>query len=447
MRAPRGVWLPEATLVLAALALGLARLATGPWYHVYDPRGVVLLDGLPAEWETRYYLEHFPTFLGDAPPGACIAPVHYRVFASLFLTTMLYGWIGSAYWSLAIIDLAAWCAAALATYHLALRLGAPRRASWLGALLATTSPLLVSNMWSHVLHLAEFASLPLGLWAAVALVEEPPGHPRQPDGPGKGISPSTHWEGSPPRSVSTGWRLGLLLFLLSVTYQYHWVVLPLLPILLLATPGWTPRRAAVVVGLAFAVFVAATAAMKAALAIAGLATAGAEAQAVAQPGALAAARLAGVQSIAQLRSVLPGWGHVAATAALYHPWIFAAGLAGLALLPWRARLLGAGTLAISLVAYAAYAAPWTAMTAYPFIYLGAGVACHAAGAGAARCLALLRRWQPGAAGTPARWSRRAGLALSLALALALASLTNHDLAGDVTFLLSWWNSYSPRPLF
>ncbi len=159
------------------------------------------------------------------------------------------------------------------------------------------------------------------------------------------------------------------------------------------------------------------------------------------------ARLAGVQSIAQLRSVLPGWGHVAATAALYHPWIFAAGLAGLALLPWRARLLGAGTLAISLVAYAAYAAPWTAMTAYPFIYLGAGAACHAAGAGAARCLALLRHRQPGAAGTPARWSRYAGLALSLALALALASLTNHDLAGDVTFLLSWWNSYSPRPLF
>ncbi len=412
-----------AALVPVALALGLARLATGPWYHVYNPRGVVLLDGLPAEWETRYYLEHLPTFLGNAPPGAGIAPVHYRVFASLFLTTTLYGWIGSAYWSLAIVDLAAWCAAALATYHLALRLGASPRASWLGALLVTTSPLLVSNMWSHVLHLAEFASLPIGLWAAVALVEEGGG-----------------W-------LATGWRLGVLLFLLSVTYQYHWVVLPLLPILLLATPGWTPRRAAATVALAFAVFVAATAAMKAALLIAGLGTAGAEAQAVAQPGSLAAARLAGVQSIAQLRSTLPEWGHVAATAALYHPWVFVAGLAGLVLLPWRARLLGAATIAISLVAYAAYAAPWTAMTAFPFIYLGAGAACHAAGAGAARCLALLRQWQPEAAGALARWSRRAGLALSLALALALASLTNRDLAGDATFLLSWWNSYSPRPLF
>jgi hypothetical protein len=447
VRAPHIAWLPQATLVLAALALGLARLATGPWYHVYDPRGVVLLDGLPAEWETRYYLEHFPTFLGNAPPGAGIAPVHYRVFASLFLTTTLYGWIQSAYWSLATIDLAAWCAAAIATYHLSQRLGAPRRAAWLGALLATASPLLISNMWSHVLHLAEFASLPLGLWAAVVLVEEPSGQPRRPGWPEQGIPPNTHWEGSLPGHVSIGWRLGLLLFLLSVTYQYHWVVLPLLPVLLLATPGWTPRRAAVAVGLAIVVFVVATGAMKAALAIAGLAAAGAEVQAVAQPGSLAAARLAGVQSIAQLRSVLPSWGHVAATAALYHPWVFAAGLAGLVLLPWRTRLLAAGTIAISLVAYAAYAAPWTAMTAYPFIYLGAGAACHAAGAGAARCLALLRRWQPGAAAATARWSRRAGLALSLALAVALASLTNHDLVGDATFLLSWWNSYSPRPLF
>ncbi|MDQ3702255.1 MAG: hypothetical protein M3442_15240, partial [Chloroflexota bacterium] len=110
--------------------------------------------------------------------------------------------------------------------------------------------------------------------------------------------------------------------------------------------------------------------------------------------------------------------------------------AGLGLLSGRARLLGLVALVGALFSFRLYGAPWTAMTAYPFVYLGAGAVCARAGDVAAHLVATLRdrgrpRPPPGVA-----------LATAVALAVLLAATTNGDLVGDTTFLLQWWNVYS-----
>ncbi|MGH2371535.1 MAG: hypothetical protein ACRDI2_25470, partial [Chloroflexota bacterium] len=232
--------------VLAALAvtLGLARLATGPWYHVYTPPGVVLLDGWPAEWEAVYFLEHFPAFIGDGVPRFGIAPVQYRTLLTLYLASLLYAWTGNAFWSLAVVDLLFWCLAGVAGYHLAQRLGAGRRAAALSAVLLVGSPLLVSNMWAHVLHVAEFASLPLGLWAALVLVDE---HRR-------------------PWHLAIGW--GALLLWLSVSYHYQWIVAPMLLVLAITHPRLRGLQVLAVLAGAALLYLAGTVAAKAVVAAA-----------------------------------------------------------------------------------------------------------------------------------------------------------------------------------
>src|SRR5947208_3005531 len=161
-----------AALGLLTLALGLARFEMGPWYHTYHPPEVSLLEGWPAGWEVIYYTDEFPNFLGNPSSRFGIAPVHYRTYLTLYLSTLLYALTGSAYWSLALVDLCFWWLAGVATYHLARRLRASEVAAGLSALLAVASPLLVSHMWREDLHPANFASLPLGAWAAVTLIDQ-----------------------------------------------------------------------------------------------------------------------------------------------------------------------------------------------------------------------------------------------------------------------------------
>jgi hypothetical protein len=409
-----GQLLLYAVLAPLVVALGLARLATGPWYQTAVPAGARLLEGWPIAWEATYYLAHFPTFLGEAPPQLGIAPVHYRTFLNLYLATALYAWSGSAYWSIAAVDLCFWFLASAAGYHVALRLGAGPWAAALGALMTAASPLLVSNMWRHDLHTANFATMALGLWAALVLVEEHRG----------------------------SWRLavglGLLLLLLSLTYQYQWLMLPLLVVLTAgdARLGWG-RRAAVVAGAAL-LFLAGTLAVKAALVVAGMGPSVGYLHAVAEPDQLLGARLAGVRSPADVLALLPRWTHVRLMAQAYHPAVFVAGVIGLGLLPWRARLLGLAALAVTLLTNTLYAAPWTTMSAYPLVYAGAGTTCTALGASAARLVGAL----PPSGRRPARRPDRLGVWLGrgagLALALLLMAPTNVDLIGNTWFLRQWF---------
>src|SRR5579883_3471646 len=197
-------WTLGLYLALACLTLGLAfaRFALGPWYHTYRPPEVSLLEGWPASWEVVYYTDQFPNFLGNAPARFGLAPVHYRTFTTLYLATLLYSWTGSAYWSFAVVDLLFWWLAGVAAHRLAIRLGAGGQAAAMSAVLVITSPLLVSHMWRQDLHPANFASMSLGSWAAVTLIDE-----------------ARYW-----------WQLTLslafLLLLLSLSYQYQWSMVP-----------------------------------------------------------------------------------------------------------------------------------------------------------------------------------------------------------------------------
>ena len=404
---PRLTLLLVAVLMALPLVLGGARLLTGPWFHQYNPREMSLVDGYPVSWEATYYTDHLPTFASAARPGFGISPVHYRTLIPLFVAAQLYAWTGHAYWSFAATDLLFWGLAGVATVFLALRLGSRPWAAALGGLLVSASPVLISHMWRHDLHTADFAGLPIALWAATVLVDEP--RPR--------------WQ------LAGG--LSLVLLLLSLSYQYQWLVAPLAFVLCATQPriGWL--RGAAITAAAVAGFLALTAASEALFRVSvgdpTSWTGATVAPSSALLGRLAAARSPG-EVLDAARSVLPGWQQVVAVWRAYHPVVLLAGLAGVCALGRRTIALTATGTAVALVSHLVYPAPWTAALCYPLIAIGAGVACATAG----RVVAT--RIRSGDA--------RLVCALGLALALLCAAVTNLDLAGVPDFSLEWWRSYT-----
>jgi hypothetical protein len=406
--APRRAILGYLCLATCVVALAAARLLTGGWYGVYEPFGLNVIDGWPVAWEALYYVPHLPTFLGDGqPPG--FAPVQYRTFVNLYLGSLLYGWTGSAYWSLAAVDVAFWFLGSAAALHAMRRFGASPLAAGTGTFLLAASPVLVSNMWRHDLHVANFSTVALGTWAALVIVDEV----------------------RPPLRLCLA--LGALLVLLSLSYQYQWVVLPVAAVLLrFRARHSTARSLAVALG-ALVLLLVGTVVIRAAFGLVGLTPTGLDVAAVQQPDQLVGRQLTGVRSLDDLRRLLPGPQHVAITLQAYHPLVFFVGIAGLFALRPHVRLAALVASLLSLVAITLYPAPWTAMSAYPFVYLGAGQACALAGASVG---GLLRLRRPLVA-----------VAVAVGLAVGLAALTNGDLWGDYRFLLSWWRLYFPQRVF
>lgn len=410
-----------------AAALALARLALGPWYHLYNPNGVILVQGGPAEWEASYFVTHLPTFLSDYPSQLSISPVHYRTFGNLYLVAMLYAWTGNAYFALGVVDVAYWAAAGVATFFLALRLGAGRWCGALAALLVVSSPALVSNQWMHVLHVAEFASMPIALWAGTVLVDE----------------------------VRGAWRLGLalgcLLLLASLLYEYQWLLVPVLALLVMIefrarylTDLRIRLTSLITIGLSVALLLIATALLKGLFgAVVTTGEFDIYSRAVSQPGSLAIEQLRSLWQHGLLADLgqLPGVAAIRLTAVVYHPAVLITGLAGLALppslgLPHRARLVGALLLALAAGAAAAYAAPWTAMSAYPLLYLSVAAACVAAGKGVAQV------WRRLTVPVTDDGSQMVARVFALALVLVCVALTNGDLVRDTRFATRWWAEYA-----
>jgi hypothetical protein len=404
---PRAALLLVAVLMALPLLLGGARLVTGPWFHQYNPREMSLVDGYPVSWEATYYTDHLPTLASASRPGFGISPVHYRTLIPLFVAAQLYAWTGQAYWAFAATDFLFWGLAGVATVYLALRLGARPWAAALGGLLLSASPVLISHMWRHDLHTADFAGLPIALWAATVLVDEPR-----------------------PRWQLVG-GLSLVLLLLSLSYQYQWLVAPLAFVLCATQPriGW--RRGALISAAAVAGYLALTAASEAlfrhTVGDPTSWTGATVAPSSALLGRLTAARSAG-EVAAAARSVLPGWQQVVAVWQAYHPVVLLAGLAGICALGRRAVALTLTGTAVALVSHLVYPAPWTAALCYPLIAIGAGVACAAAG----RIVAT----RIGQADV------RLVYGFGLAFALLCAAVTNLDLAGVPGFALDWWRSYT-----
>jgi hypothetical protein len=261
-------------------------------------------------------------------------------------------------------------------------------------------------MWRGDLHTADFAGLPIALWAATVLVDE--ARPR--------------WQ------LAAG--LSLLLLFLSLSYQYQWLVAPLALVLCGTQPrvGW--RWGAAVTGATILGYVAMTAASETFFRV----TVGEPTSwtgAVVAPSAALLGQLAGARTVSQVAEaatpLLPGWEDVTAVWRAYHPLVLGAGFLGAALLGRRMVLLLATGLAISLVSHVIYPAPWTAALCYPLVAIGAGAACAAAGTALGRVT-----------GRPAA----PAYAIGLALAIACMAATNLDLAGDPAFALQWWRSYA-----
>ena len=390
-----------AALVILVLALALLRLRTGPWYAVYGPDGTRVLEGAPASWEARYYLDVVANFVSDRPPTHGFAPVHHRTLVNLYLSSLLYAWTGRVHASFAAVDLLSWVLAGLAVYHVARRFGLTLTGSAIAALVTVASPILVSNMWRHDLHVANFATMALGLWTVVAALDRL------------------------RRERVLAAAIGAILLLLSLSYQYQWTLLPVLVVLLRARAGFTPVQTARITVSAVALFFLGTLAWHGLLHLGGLSPTGVDVGVVSDPGALLARRLAGVNSPADLRRLLPSAEHAANTVRAYHPLVFIAGWIGLFLLPRHVLAAAIAASAAALFAISLYSAPWTAMSAYPFLYVGVGRLC-----------VIGYRWGP----VP-------GAVIAAAGAILLMAVTNTDVWSDYRFMLAWWRQYAPQTVF
>jgi hypothetical protein len=475
----RGYAMRVAVLLALPVLLALARLWLGPWYHTWNPQEVNLLEGLPAAWEVSYYTDQFPNFLGNAPPRFGVAPVHYRTFSTLYLATVLYGWTGSAHFAFAAVDVLFWGLAGIATYHLALRLrvtdltptsspyrrgelttqtlrqetGGRRPVSreheaMLAAVLVVTSPLFISHMWRHDLHAANFASMVIGAWAAVALVD------------------------GRLRPALLAAALGAVLVLLGLNYSYQWISMPLIGVLCLTSgttahqaagwrgrllAGWTggryPLPVAVGVTLgAIAVYFAGTRALEWLFATLVASPAAWTSQA-SEPGSLILDRLRAVRTPLDLLGLFGTRYLLQILIDSYSPLVLAAGIAGSLLHSRRLALLTLAGLAVSLFSLGSYPAPWAATIAYPYVYLGAAHTAIVAGRLVGHVVSRLSRLShasrvsAGSGGSQQPWRPWLSRGTVALLAAAMIVPTNLDLLGNTSFLLRWWAYFAGRYLF
>lgn len=423
-----------AGLYVALIALGITfRAWTGPWYHLYNPAHAQVLDGVPVTWEVVYFAPHVASFTSSIPPSYGFAPVQTRALVPLAIASAVTTLTNHVGISLFLVEAAGWFLASIATVRLGAYLGVSPTASFLGGVLVATSPIFSSQLGMLVLHLAEFASLPLGLIAVAPLLA---------------CKPNVHGFGH-LRPVRHGVVLGTVLTILSISYVYHWAIatVVILDIILqfikynrrtsLKELGERASHALMMLTVGFGLVVLNAAALKQSLVAVGLPPLAGELAAVAQPLDLIA-QVIGLRGWSGLIEwaveFLPRALGLVTTA--FHTLPLLAGITGIVIAPGL-RTPGAALLAFGMVSSCLYQAPWTSMTAYPIVYLGAGhVACVAG-----HSIASKFRNQINEDTTALHEALPFGIATTIVAALAIA--TNLDLVGDPTFALRWWQAYWP----
>ena len=383
----------------------------GPWFHVYHPWEVSLLDGWPLAWEAIYCTDHFPTFAGNAPPKFGIAGALRHLLCPLPGSGALRL---DGQRLLAIRDRRRGVLVLGRCGHLppgaaprCHRVGPPPsgRCWW------SRRP-CSCRMWRRGCAPAD-ESLPVALWAAVVLID---------DGP-------------------AGWRLagaaGLLLLVSSLFYQYQWVLVRLAAMAL--TQHRLQRwRAAAVVG--------------AAVCVRGRHR---RARCPVPHGGRAADRMGlrrgparrhnprhcrarplGGRRAGGATGTRSGRGAVSVVAG------GARRRVGAALLGRRVALLALAGLAVSLASITYYPAPWAATNAYPIVYIGAGTACTRSGPWLRAHFAWPSRSGAAMGGWPAAVRRWDWSAPSFSPAAA-----DLDLADNTDFLFSWWGYFAARYQF
>lgn len=427
---PRQVYRVGIYVVLIALGIGI-RAWTGPWYHLYNPSDARVIDGIPATWEVVYFAPHIASFTSSTTPNYGFAPVQIRAFIPLSLAAVLTAITNHVGISLFIVEIFGWVLACVATEWLGQQMGMSSVASFCGGILVATSPLFTSQLGMIVLHPAEFASLPVGLVAVLPLLNRI----TQYDSP------------SHLRPIRDGTFLGIVFVILSLSYVYHWALI----FFVASTLSMLFSRllmhrvfylhfihftfACAIFAIAVGFFFVISQTIQSAFVVIGLPPLIGEITAVAQPADLALQLFASRGWIEALRSL---WNAMPKsfdlTLIAFHPVPLSVGLFGV-LRNAQLRYVGLSLLVFSLVSSYVYHAPWTSMSAYPIVYLGAAdIATRISHT-------VVRAHGDVFSRDAASLSTSLGIVCLSVIMLPLILVTNVDLIGNFAFAQRWWQAY------
>lgn len=149
--------------IFVIILFTVVRMNIGPWYHITNPSSIQILNGYPVSWEANLFTKHYTAFLSDDSSIQHLTEVQLRAFIPLSLSSILSFYTRESYWSTHIIEIIGWSAAAVGTTQIARMMNAPRHVGIVAGLLVTGSPLFVSQISMHVMHLFEFSSMCLGI--------------------------------------------------------------------------------------------------------------------------------------------------------------------------------------------------------------------------------------------------------------------------------------------
>lgn len=409
------------------------RLDIGPWYHVSNPMSIKIVDGLPASWESTLFVNQYSSFWSSNHNIIYLTEIQLRAFIPISVASLLATVTHESYWSTTILELIGWLIAAKGTEHIALSLGVPERLSIAAGVLVSSSPLFISQMWMHVLHLIEFSSITFGLLLCIKYSQD--------------IYLCSTSKSLTPKIILLTTKISATLFIMSHMYVYHALLAVVFCLHGIVTFCRVSSRG---IQLA-AVYIIATATSYGmfllwdSIFVHYLSTSGVSitltgTEIGGDPLKLLYSRLQfidvgdsidklllGILSIIYRTLKLITWS--------YHPGVMIISLIGVIYGNRDVRNLYGILTSLSLVASALYPAPWTAMTSYPLVYISCVITCDKV----SRALGAI-----GGRYLPDR-PRLVGVTYGIAFTGMIGwimTITNLDVIGDDTFLRTWWRLYS-----
>ena len=403
------------SLFLAALIVLLAwpRLTGPSWWALGMPSDLRESEGNTVQWEQIHLFNVLHATLESHASTAIEGHYntdHYRALLPTYVAAIFAWWLDSSYVGFALVDLLGWWVAAWALYYLARRLDADHLSALTAAVLLAASPLLISFMWSQGLHVAHSASLIPCFLAALLFLAD--------------------------KRLAFGWRtvgLTCVLYVASVPYQYHWIIIPCLFSLVILMQQRLMRILAIAT--ATLLFVAVTYLTHQILGEAGLAVSSRANDPFVRVSAWIDA--GGMVDVVSLKGKVLSLSESLLRA--YHPFIIVLGMIGLIFARASLRvLLFTGTV-LGLASGYLYPVSWNFMNGYPFMYISAGLLLARGPVWLADIIAQIgsRRYPQFA--EPITGGSRVLARLSTAtLVLVAVWSTNADLLGDYSFAQHWW---------
>ena len=398
-------------LFLAVLIILLAwlRLTGPPWQALWMPFDLRESEGNTLTWEQIHYFNALRATLQSSAESAIgnYGTDHYRGILPIYVSSIVSWWLDSSYKGYALVDLLGWWLAAWTLYYLARRLDADRSSALVAAVMLSTSPLLIGHMWNNGLHTMQSASyVPYFLAAFLFLTD---------------------------KNLAFGLRvIGVsgTLYVASLTYQYQWLIAPLLLSLAVVDRRRWVQISAIVASIIL--FIVVTLLTYQILGITGIpvhSSANDPIQAIIYKLHLKGDTIWLMQSLLSVLEL---------SVRSYHPFIVSISVLGMIFSCARLRiLLCVGTV---LVLASSYFHPifYVTMNGYPFMYISAGLALVQ---GPRRLADLIARigsvWFPQCGERITSVSRMLAYMSTVILILLAVWSTNTDLFGDYRFAQQW----------